>query len=100
MRLLNAAAFAIHSAIHRARPDVLCAAHSHSIYGRAFAALGRELDMITQDACAFYRDHAVYRQFNGVVLAEEEGRRIAETLGDRKAIILQVSTAHVCANSF
>jgi len=28
---LNKAAFAIHSAIHKARPDVVAAAHSHSI---------------------------------------------------------------------
>lgn len=54
VRLLNAAAFMIHSAIHSTRPDVMCAAHSHSIYGRSFCALGRELDIITQDSCAFY----------------------------------------------
>lgn len=74
----------IHSAIHSARPDVLCAAHTHSIHGRAFSTLGRELDMLTQDACAFYKDHAVYRQFNGVVLAEEEGVHIARALGNKK----------------
>ena len=44
----------IHSAIHAARPDVNCAAHSHSVYGRAFSTLGRELEPLTQDACAFY----------------------------------------------
>lgn len=54
VRLLNAAAFMIHGAVHEARPDVMCAAHSHSIYGRAFCALGRKLDIITQDACSFY----------------------------------------------
>lgn len=53
-RMLNAAAFMIHSAIHSARPDVLCAAHSHSLYGRSFCTLGRELDITTQDSCAFY----------------------------------------------
>lgn len=53
-RLLNAAAFMIHSAIHAARPDVLCAAHSHSLYGRAFCSLGRPLDITTQDSCAFF----------------------------------------------
>ena len=31
--LLNGAAFTIHSAIHTARPDVIAAAHSHSVYG-------------------------------------------------------------------
>ena len=54
VKLLNTAAFMIHSAIHEARPDVLCAAHSHSIYGRSFCALGRTLDIITQDACSFH----------------------------------------------
>lgn len=44
----------IHAKVHTARPDVLCAAHSHSTYAKAFAALGRGLDMISQDACAFY----------------------------------------------
>ena len=54
IRLLNKAAFLIHGAVHEARPDVMCAAHSHSIYGRAFCSLGRQLDIITQDACSFY----------------------------------------------
>lgn len=54
VKLLNAAAFMIHRAVHEARPDVLCAAHSHSIYGRSFCSLGRELDIITQDACSFH----------------------------------------------
>lgn len=53
-RLLNIAAFMIHGAVHQARPDVLCAAHSHSIHGRSFCTLGRDLEMITQDSCAFY----------------------------------------------
>ncbi|KAK0244707.1 arad-like aldolase/epimerase [Armillaria nabsnona] len=52
--LLNTAAFLIHSKIHAVRPDVICAAHSHSVYGKAFAALGKPLDMISQDSCAFY----------------------------------------------
>jgi ribulose-5-phosphate 4-epimerase/fuculose-1-phosphate aldolase len=88
LRNLNAAAFAIHSAIHAARPDVLCAAHAHSLYGRAFCALHKELDMITQDSCAFYQDHVVFKEFNGVVLQSEEGARIAKTLGSRKAALL------------
>ncbi|KAJ9224185.1 hypothetical protein DTO169C6_3545 [Paecilomyces variotii] len=88
-RLLNAAAYMIHSAIHAARPEVNCAAHSHSIYGRAFCSLGRPLDIITQDSCAFYNDHVVYEQFRGIVLAEEEGKEIAKALGDKKAALLQ-----------
>ncbi|KAI0636764.1 class II aldolase/adducin domain-containing protein [Trametes polyzona] len=88
-RLLNKAAFMIHAAIHAARPNVHCAAHSHSVYGRAFSTLGKELSMITQDSCAFYQDHAVYDQYGGLVLGEEEGEHIAKTLGSKKAVILQ-----------
>lgn len=95
-RLLNTAAFQIHSAIHTARPDVLCAAHSHSIFGRAFSTLGRDLEMITQDSCKFYNDCAVYTNFKGVVLDEEEGRNIAAALGNKKAVILQVSRILRC----
>nr|POE79917.1 decarboxylase novr [Quercus suber] len=86
---INAAAFAIHSEIHKARPDVHAACHAHSVYGKAFSVFGRELDMITQDSLRFYKDHAVYPQFGGVVLDREEGRRIASHLGTGKAIILQ-----------
>ncbi|KAJ6450402.1 class II aldolase/adducin domain-containing protein [Mycena sanguinolenta] len=88
-RILNTAAFMIHSAIHAARPDVLCAAHSHSTYGKAFSALGKTLDPISQDACAFYEDHALYTQYNGIVLDEVEGLAIAEAIGSKKAAILQ-----------
>lgn len=86
---VNAAAFAIHSAIHDARPDVTAACHAHSIHGKAFASLGIELDIITQDSCLFYKDHAVYDNFGGVVFEAEEGRNIAKALGDKKALILQ-----------
>ena len=88
-RPVNAAAFAIHSQVHKARPDVVAAAHAHSLYGKSWSSLGRLLDPITQDACAFYGDHALFDDYTGVVLDLEEGRRIGEALGPRKAVILQ-----------
>ncbi|KAL0575310.1 hypothetical protein V5O48_006661 [Marasmius crinis-equi] len=88
-RVLNLAAFMIHSRIHEARPDVICAAHSHSLYGKVFAALGIPVDMISQDSCAYYNDLAIYTQYRGVVQDEEEGTAIAKALGSYKAAILQ-----------
>lgn len=88
-QLLNQAAFAIHSRLHHARPDVVAAAHSHSVYGKAWSAMGRLLDPLTQDACAFYDDHSIYDDYTGVVMDTSEGDRIAEALGDRKAVILK-----------
>jgi ribulose-5-phosphate 4-epimerase/fuculose-1-phosphate aldolase len=86
---LNTAAFVIHGQVHAARPDVVAAAHAHSIYGKSWSALGRLLDPITQDVCAFYEDHALFDDYTGVVLDLEEGKRLAHALGDCKAIILR-----------
>jgi ribulose-5-phosphate 4-epimerase/fuculose-1-phosphate aldolase len=85
---LNKAAFVIHSAIHAARPDVIAAAHAHSVHGKAWSSLRRPLDPLTQDACAFYGDHVVFADYTGVVYDTEDGKRIAHALGDCKAAIL------------
>jgi ribulose-5-phosphate 4-epimerase/fuculose-1-phosphate aldolase len=85
---VNPAVYAIHSQIHTARPDVIAAAHTHSMHGRAWSALRRLLDPLTQDACAFFEDHALFGDYTGVVLAEDEGRRIAQALAGHKAVIL------------
>ena len=85
---LNLAAFVIHSQIHAARPDVVSAAHSHSMHGKAWSTLHRPLDPLTQDACAFYGDHVVFDDYTGAVFDIEEGKRIAHALGSSKAAIL------------
>src|SRR5450756_635174 len=92
-------AFMIHHAVHSARPEVNCVAHSHSIYGRTFCTMGRLLDMTTQDVCTFYNDLALYTNFNGVVLDEEEGLEIAKALGNKKAALLQNHGLLTCAKS-
>ena len=86
---VNTAAFAIHSQVHAARPDVVSAAHSHSVYGKTWSAMGKKLDPLTQDSCAFYKDHELFDDFTGVVLDVEEGKRIAHALADAKAVILR-----------
>jgi len=86
---VNTAAFAIHSQVHQARPDVVSAAHAHSMHGKAFSALGQLLEPITQDACAFYEDHGLFDDYTGVVVDVEEGKRIAHALGGAKAVILR-----------
>lgn len=86
---VNQAAFAIHSQVHAARPEAVAAAHAHSLYGKAFSATGRLLAPLTQDACAFHGDHALFDDYTGVVLDVEEGKRIAAALGGAKAVILR-----------
>ena len=87
---VNRAAFVIHSAIHAARPDVVAAAHSHSVHGKAFASLGIELDPITQDSCIFYEDHTVISVQGGAVVFEvEAGKELAAAFPTGKAAIHQ-----------
>lgn len=88
-QIYNAAAFAIHHAIHTARPSANAACHAHALYAKTFSAFGRKIDTFQQDCCAFYEDLAVYPSFGGVVLSDGEGARIAAHLGSSKAIILQ-----------
>ncbi|MDX2270330.1 MAG: class II aldolase/adducin family protein [Cyanobacteriota bacterium] len=88
-RPVNQAAFAIHSQLHAARPDIIAAAHSHSPYGKVWSTTGRLLDPLTQDACAFFEDHSIFDDYTGIVLDTSEGQRIAQALADHKAIILR-----------
>ena len=88
-RPVNRAAFVIHSAIHKARPDVVAACHAHTVHGRAWSTLGRPLDPLTQDACAFFEDHAVFDHFTGVVFDTTDSERMGNELGQKKALILK-----------
>ena len=87
---VNRAAFVIHAAIHAARPEVIAAAHSHSMHGKAFSSLGIPLDPITQDSCIFYGDHTVITaQAGAVVLEIEAGQELAQHFPTGKAAIHQ-----------
>jgi len=89
-RPVNRAAFVIHSAVHEARPDVMAAAHSHSVHGKAFSSLGIPLDPLTQDSCVFYEDHVVIKAQRGRVQFDvDDGRELVAQFGSGKAAIHQ-----------
>jgi hypothetical protein len=78
------------SAIHDARPDIVAAAHCHSLYGKSWSAFGRPIDILQQDGCLFHDNLSVYANYGGIVLAAEEGGNIAAALGPKHmACILQ-----------
>jgi ribulose-5-phosphate 4-epimerase/fuculose-1-phosphate aldolase len=89
----------IHHAVHTARLEVNCVAHSHSFYGRTFCALGRNLDIPTQEARAFHNDLAMYESFRGIVLGDDEGRAISQALGNKKTALLQNHGLLTCART-
>ncbi|EXJ82087.1 L-fuculose-phosphate aldolase [Capronia coronata CBS 617.96] len=97
---VNAAGFIIHSSIHRARPDIHAACHMHSPAGRAWSTFGKGIEMLNQDTCMFYKNLAVYEGFGGIVLAEEEGLRLAGALGkDCWNLILQNHGLLTCGST-
>jgi len=87
---VNRAGFVLHAAVHQAHPDILAMCHAHTVYGTAFAALGRPLEPISQDAAAFFEDHVVIKDEAGQVAVEEEaGPKVAEWFRGVKAAIHQ-----------
>lgn len=84
---INAAAYAIHSSIHRARPDVIGAAHAHARFGSTWSTLAKLIPPITQEATSFYKDHGLYDGYGGVAGEVSEGEMIGRALGDKKAVI-------------
>ncbi len=85
-RPINAAGFAIHSSIHKMRPDVDAVAHAHSRFGTTFASLGRRVPPISQEACSFYKDQGLCETYGGVA-DQSEGELIGSALGLHKAVI-------------
>ncbi|OWT61799.1 class II aldolase/adducin family protein [Candidimonas nitroreducens] len=83
----NKAGFVIHSAIHRALPEVECVIHSHTIAGMAVSALECGLVPISQTAMRFAK--IAYHSYEGVVLNMDEQARLVEDLGEHEAMILR-----------
>jgi ribulose-5-phosphate 4-epimerase/fuculose-1-phosphate aldolase len=48
---INEAGFMIHSEVHKARPEVIAAAHTHGVYGKTWSAFGRPIEMLSQGDC-------------------------------------------------
>jgi ribulose-5-phosphate 4-epimerase/fuculose-1-phosphate aldolase len=86
---VNPSAFVIHSAIHRARPDAVAAAHGHTPYSRALGALGRLLEPVDQESAAFYGDQVFYSAYEGPSISVAQGQDIAAELGGSRAMLLR-----------
>lgn len=87
---INRAGYVLHAAVHEAHPDIVAMCHAHTLYGTAFAALGRPLEPISQDACAFFEDHVVIKEEGGQVAVEvKAGLSVAPLFKGVRAAIHQ-----------
>lgn len=88
-RRVNAAGFTIHSAIHMARPDLMCVVHTHTQAGIAVSAQQDGLLPISQHALKFY-GRLAYHGYEGIALDLDERERLVRDLGPtHKAMILR-----------
>lgn len=89
-RPANAAGFLIHSALHKARPDVNAACHFHTVYGKAWSAFAQPLEMLNQDVAILYGGaQRVYEDFGGVVLKTDESAALVKALGNGKVLLMR-----------
>lgn len=85
----EATAFYIHSRIHRANPRATCVLHTHMPYATALTMIEDGcLEWAGQTALNFFDDVAYDRVYNGLVLDDSEGDRIAAALGDKRVLFL------------
>jgi ribulose-5-phosphate 4-epimerase/fuculose-1-phosphate aldolase len=84
---VNAAGFVIHSAIHMARRDVDCVAHTHTPAGMAVSAMECGLLPLAQTSMRFL--HVAYHDFEGIADDVGERERLVADLGDHEAMVLR-----------
>ena len=82
-------AFYIHSRIHLANPRAACVLHTHMPYATAITITepGR-LEMVEQNALRFHGDIAYDDTYNGLVVDQAEGDRLAGVLGSKRVMFL------------
>ena len=94
----NRAGYVIHSAVHRARPDVACVMHTHTAAGVAVSAQEHGLLPLSQHAMRFTNSIA-YHDYEGLALELDEQARLVRDLGSHKAMILRNHGLLVCGSS-
>ena len=82
-------AFYIHSRIHLSNARAVCVLHTHMPYATSLTLLeGGRLEMVEQNALRFHDDIAYDDTYNGLVVDNAEGDRLARALGDRRVMFL------------
>jgi L-fuculose-phosphate aldolase len=79
----------LHTEIYKRRPDIGAVVHGHPPYTTAFSATEGTLELLTHDAILFTDGVSVFEETADLITDEEQGRAVAEALGDRRAVILR-----------
>ncbi len=91
----------IHYPMHQARKDAHCVIHVHAPY---ITAMSIRSDMrfeprSSQQAARFHNDVAYHEEYDGTLDGEDEGERMAESLGNKRVLILRNHGALIATHS-
>lgn len=95
---INRAGYLIHSAIHKARPDLTCVMHTHTRAGMAVSAMKKGLLPLTQTAMRFYGAIG-FHDYEVPTADVSERERIAQDLGPHSAMIMRNHGLIACGRS-
>ncbi len=98
-------AVAIHTQVHRARPDATVLIHNHPPYGSLLSTLHMAPEITDQQACMFDGDIALFDEYTGGVDDTGSGDYLASAIGDATAVILAnhgvlISGGHVAQATY
>jgi ribulose-5-phosphate 4-epimerase/fuculose-1-phosphate aldolase len=94
---LNKPGFILHSAVHKARPEVNCIIHTHTAAGLAVSSLACGMLPINQTAMRFL--NVSYHDYMGVVLDMAEQEVLVHDLGTTDAMVLRNHGLLTCGRS-
>jgi ribulose-5-phosphate 4-epimerase/fuculose-1-phosphate aldolase len=85
---VNPAGIVIHTAIHAARPEIHCIAHTHTSAGMAVACSEKG---IRNDNfySALLHNRVAYHDFEGITVMDDEKPRLVANLGDKSLLVLR-----------
>jgi ribulose-5-phosphate 4-epimerase/fuculose-1-phosphate aldolase len=84
---VNPSGFAIHGAVHVARPDAVCVLHLHTLWGQTLAAMPEGLLPCSQPALRLWRRLGRHA-YEGLAFEAAERERLAAALGSLDGLIL------------
>lgn len=85
---VNPAGIVIHTAIHTARPDLHCIAHTHTNAGMAVACSQEGLRS-DNFYSALLHNRVAYHDFEGITVFDDEKPRLVANMGDKSLLILR-----------
>ncbi|WP_321902630.1 class II aldolase/adducin family protein [Paraburkholderia tropica] len=100
---VNATGFALHAAVHLARPDAVCVMHLHNTAGIAVSLQRDGLLPASQHALRFH-ERLAWHDYEGLAFTPAEGARLTANLGAKFAMLLRnhgtLTTGRTVAEAF